>query len=91
MVQRYFITLIDDFSKKTFVNFLRNKKECFTKFHEFKTFAKAQIGKKLKLFKTNNMEENIVHASFKIFSKFMEFHIKLPQHTRCNKMVLSNM
>ncbi len=72
------------------MNFLRNKNECFTKFHEFKTFAKAQIGKKLKVFRTS-MKENIVHTSFKIFSKFMEFHIKLSQHTCHNKMVASNM
>ncbi len=63
----------------------------FTKFCEFKTFAKSQTRKKLKIFRTNSMEENIVYASFKIFSKFMEFHIKFPQHTHHNKMVLSNM
>ncbi len=34
------------------MNILHNKNECFAKFCEFKTFAKMQTMKKLKVFKT---------------------------------------
>jgi len=43
---RYFITFTNDFSRKTFVNFMQNKNECFRKFQKWKDFAKTQFGKK---------------------------------------------
>ena len=35
----YFLTFIDDFSRKTWIYFLRNKSETFSKFKEFKALT----------------------------------------------------
>lgn len=51
---RYYITFIDDFSRKTFVYFLKAKSETFEKIQEFKSFAETQTGKKLKVLRTDN-------------------------------------
>jgi transposase InsO family protein len=44
----YFLTFIDDFSKKIWIYFLRHKFETFAKFKEFKAESKKQSGKYLK-------------------------------------------
>ncbi len=74
---RYFITFTNDFSKKTFVSFLCSKKECFTKFCEFKNFVEVQTGKKLKVFRIDDGKEDC-SREFQDFLKLTEFHIKLP-------------
>ena len=37
---KYFVTFINDFTRKTFVYFLIQKSQVFDKFKEFKAFAK---------------------------------------------------
>jgi transposase InsO family protein len=44
----YFLTFIDDFSRKIWIYFLRHKSETFAKFKEFKVEAKKQSGKYIK-------------------------------------------
>lgn len=47
---KYFLTFIDDFSRKTFIFLIKNKNEVRIKFEEFKAFAENQTGKKLRLY-----------------------------------------
>jgi hypothetical protein len=44
----YFLTFIDDFSRKIWIYFLRHKSETFEKFKEFKAEAEKQSGKYIK-------------------------------------------
>jgi hypothetical protein len=47
---RYFVTLIDDFSRYGYVYLMRYKSESFKKFKEFKPEVENQLGKKIKVF-----------------------------------------
>lgn len=44
---KYLLTFIDDFSRKTFVYFLKSKGEVLTKFKEFKSSVENQTGQKI--------------------------------------------
>ena len=50
----YYVSFINDFSKKTWVYFLKNKDEVFDKFKEFKTLMENQTDKKIKTFRSDN-------------------------------------
>ena len=50
---RYFLTFTDDFSGKTWVYMLKEKKEVFSKFKEFKSFVEKQSGCLLKCLRTD--------------------------------------
>jgi transposase InsO family protein len=65
---RYFLTFIDDKTRKTFVYFLKSKNEVFKKFQEFKVFAENQIGKRIKALRSDNGGEYISHA----FDKYLK-------------------
>lgn len=54
---KYFITFIDDFTRKVFVYLLKNKSDAVEKFKEFKNFAENQTGKKIKVLRTDNGTE----------------------------------
>ena len=51
---RYFLTLIDDYSRKLWIYFLKNKSETFLKFKEWKILVETQVGKKWKKLRTDN-------------------------------------
>ena len=53
----YYISFIDDISRKKWVYFLKNKDEVFSKFKEFKSFIKNHTEKKIKTFQSE-MAEN---------------------------------
>ena len=46
--ERYFMLVIDDYSKLTWVTFLKEKFESFEKFKFFKALTKNQTGKSMK-------------------------------------------
>jgi len=48
------ITIIDDFSRKLWVYFLKHKNEAFFTFKEWKLLIENQTGKKIKRLRTNN-------------------------------------
>ena len=50
----YYVSFIDDFSRKTWIYFLKNKDEVFSKFKEFKALIKKHIEKKIKTFQLDN-------------------------------------
>lgn len=54
---RYFVTFLDDFSRKICVYMLKRKSETLTKFKQFKTMAETQTGQKLKMLRTDNGKE----------------------------------
>lgn len=56
---RYFVTFIDDKSRRIFVYFLKYKSEVFDKFMIFKNQAERQTGKKIKSLRTDNGTEFI--------------------------------
>jgi hypothetical protein len=50
----YYVSFIDDFSRNTWIYFLRKKSEVFDKFKEFKALVENQTEKKIKVLRTNN-------------------------------------
>eukprot|EP01018_Ginkgo_biloba_P037286 Gb_00434 [translate_table: standard] len=58
---RYFITFIDDFSRRTWVFFLKEKSEAFDFFKQFNAIAEKQSGDFLKLLRTDRGGEFTSH------------------------------
>jgi transposase InsO family protein len=50
----YYVSFIDDFSRNTWIYFLRKKSEVFDKFKEFKALVENQTDKKIKVLRTDN-------------------------------------
>jgi hypothetical protein len=53
----YYVSFIDDFSRNTWIYFLRNKFEVFDRFKEFKALVENQIEKIIKVMRTDNGRE----------------------------------
>ncbi|GJW55695.1 retrovirus-related pol polyprotein from transposon TNT 1-94, partial [Tanacetum coccineum] len=51
---RYFLSIVDDYSRRVWVHFLRHKNEAFSKFKEWKQLVENQTSRKLKKLRTNN-------------------------------------
>ena len=51
---RYFLTLIDDYSRKVWVFILKTKDESFERFKEWKAMVELQIGRNVKKLRTDN-------------------------------------
>ena len=54
---RYFINFIDDFTRKTWVYFLKQKSDAFITFKIWKAQVENQVGKKVKYLRTDNETE----------------------------------
>ncbi len=63
---RYFLTFIDDFSRKTHVYFLKVKGEVFEKFKQYKALVENEIGHKIKVLCSDNGGE-FVSKKFSAF------------------------
>ena len=50
----YYVSCIDDFSRKTWIYFMKNKDEVFIKLKEFKALIKNYTKKKIKFFQSDN-------------------------------------
>ena len=50
----YYITFIDDYSRKTWIYFLKAKNEVFEKFKEFKALIENLSDKRIKTLRSNN-------------------------------------
>ena len=50
----YYVSFIDDYSRKTWIYFLKNKDEVFSKFKEFKTVIENHTEKKIKTLRSDN-------------------------------------
>jgi len=56
---RYYVTFIDDFSRKVWVYFLKNKSDVFETFKKWKTMVETESGLKLKCLRSDNGGEYI--------------------------------
>src|SRR5690606_19654886 len=56
---RYFLTFIDDYSRKVFVYTLENKNQVKKTFESFKELVENQTGKRIKILRTDNGTEYI--------------------------------
>ncbi|UYV75997.1 hypothetical protein LAZ67_13002062 [Cordylochernes scorpioides] len=63
---KYFFVLVDDFSRRTFIYFLKNKDETLGKFEEFKARVENELNLKIKDVRTDNGTEFTNHR-FKNF------------------------
>ncbi|KAJ4711012.1 Retrovirus-related Pol polyprotein from transposon TNT 1-94 [Melia azedarach] len=63
---RYFVSMIDDFSRMTWVFIMKHKSEAFKNFRQWKALVENQTGKKIKRLRTDNGLEFC-------WSKFDEF------------------
>ena len=54
-VHAYYVSFIDDFSRKTWIYFMKNK--FFSKFKEFKALIENHTEKKIKAFRSYNGRE----------------------------------
>ncbi len=50
----YFLTFIDDFSRKSWVYFLKHKSDTFPKFKAFKSLVENDSRKNIKILRSNN-------------------------------------
>ena len=67
---RYFLTFIDDFSRKVFVYFLKCKSEVLEKFLEFKNKVENELDRKIKVLRSDNGREYINSQFDKCLKKF---------------------
>jgi hypothetical protein len=51
---RYYLTVIDDFSRKMWVYPLKAKSECFERFKEFKALAEKEVDSHIKVLRSDN-------------------------------------
>ena len=62
----YFVIFIDDYSRKTWIYFMKTKSQVFSLFQEFKALVENQTGKKIKALRSDNGGE-YVSNDFKDF------------------------
>ena len=67
-ISMYYVSFIDDFLRNTWIYFLRNKFEVFSKFKEFKALVENLPEKKIKVLITYNGGE-FYENEFKDFYK----------------------
>ena len=68
--KRYFITFIDDFSRKTWVYVLQEKSAAFLAFKNFKALVEKEVGKNIKTLRTDRGGE----YNSREFTSFCEIH-----------------
>jgi transposase InsO family protein len=82
--EKYFMFLIDDYSRMTWVTFLKEKYEAFEKFKEFKALVENKTNLKIKCLRSDRGGEFISNE----FEEFCELHgikrhfsaARTPQH-----------
>lgn len=67
---KYFVTFIDDYSRKVWVYILMFKEECFERFKEYKALVETQSEHKIKVLRSDNRREFISKA----FEDFLKAH-----------------
>jgi transposase InsO family protein len=50
----YYVTFIDDHSRKTWIYFMKTKDKVFSRFQEFKALVENQTGRKIKTMRSDN-------------------------------------
>jgi transposase InsO family protein len=62
------MTFIDDYSRRTWIFFMKTKDEVFSRFREFKVLVENQTGKQVNVLRSNNGGE-YTSNEFKKFCK----------------------
>ena len=65
----YYVFFLDDFSRKTWIYFMKNKDEVFSKFKDFKALIENHTKKRIKTFRSDNGRE-FTSNEFKELSKY---------------------
>ena len=65
----YYVSFIDDYSRKTWIYFMKKKYEVFSKFKEFKSLIKKYTKNKIKIFRSDNGVE-FISNEFKELCKY---------------------
>lgn len=82
---RYFLLYIDDYSRMTYVYFLKNKSEAFDCFKEYKAKVENLTSKKIKILRSDNGKE-FCNNYFDNYLKKMGIVHQNRIHTHLNKM-----
>jgi transposase InsO family protein len=84
----YYLIFIDDFSRKSWIYFLKAKNETFNKFLEFKALIEKQTGKHIRALRTDNGGEFESHQ-FDDFCKEagIKRQLTVPYNPRQNGIV----
>jgi transposase InsO family protein len=53
----YYVLFIDDYSRKTWIYFLKTKDEVFERFKEFRALVENQIGRRIMVLRSDNRGE----------------------------------
>ena len=77
----YFLTFINDFSRKSWVYFLKNKSEVFSIFQIFKSLVENEFGKKIKNLRLDNWGEFVKNEFEAFLSKHGIQHQKIVPYT----------
>nr|GEU80705.1 retrovirus-related Pol polyprotein from transposon TNT 1-94 [Tanacetum cinerariifolium] len=73
---RYFLLFIDDYSRMSWVYFLKNKSEAFNYFKKFKSYVEKQSGRNIKVIQTDRGGE-FMSAEFITFCEEYGIHKEL--------------
>ena len=57
LLELYYVLFIDDYSRKSWIYFLRAKSETFDRFKEFKTLIENQTGRHIRILRSDNGSE----------------------------------
>ena len=66
---RYVMVLVDDFSRYTWVKFLKEKNEALSNFVEFKNIVEKEFGKKIQCLRSDNGGEYMSDDFFQYCDK----------------------
>lgn len=85
---KYFMFLIDDYARMTWVNFLREKSKSLKNFKKFKVMVENEIDRRIKCLRSNRGEE-FTPDEFNIFCENHEIrrHLSTPRIPQCNGIV----
>ena len=83
----YYVSFIDDFSRKTWIYFMKNKDEVFNKFKEFKALIENHTEKKTRPF-NQTVVENSLQMNSKSYAKTHGLRGSCPLLTIHNRMGL---
>jgi hypothetical protein len=85
---KYFVTFIDDFSRFTWIYFLRSKADVFLTFQAFVVFVENQFSAHIKILRFDSGGGNMCPKNFRNISKTKGFSLKKLVLTLLNKIEL---
>lgn len=84
---KYFVTFIDDLTRKIWIYPIQPKSEVFSVFKNFKALVEKQSGKCIKIFRTDGVE-NLPQKRLRIFARTRALCMRSQPYTHHNTMEL---